>query len=91
VIVIEAGTEVSGKLVDAEGRPVPRAWVPIRGARELDGFQGFDYLTDGEGRFRIPDVGPGTFLIEPEDAAQRITIVPGTRVPELQLEVSRDD
>jgi RNA polymerase sigma factor (sigma-70 family) len=56
------GAEVTGRLVDADGKPRPRIelkmWFRTKKGRELSHVpEGIK--TDGEGRFRIPAVVPG--------------------------------
>lgn len=73
-LVIQPAGELVGRIVDADGRPHARAQVRIRGAngdrtrhREagdvVDTFYGGTEFrwTDDLGRFRLPDLAPGTY------------------------------
>ena len=70
------GSAIEGRVVDIDGSPIQSAYVSLAGTQQ-------GRRTDGEGRFRIPAVRPGTYdvevrLIGYERPARRITLDAGS-------------
>src|SRR5262249_29928538 len=55
-----AGT-ISGRIVDAQGLPLPGVAVTVSGAQGAR-----TAVSDGEGRFTVPFLTPGTYLVHAE-------------------------
>ncbi len=55
-IRLAPGVSLSGRVVDPQGRPVAGAWVDVRGSYAL---RAQSVRTDGEGRFRVPNLPKG--------------------------------
>jgi protocatechuate 3,4-dioxygenase beta subunit len=53
---LDRGYEISGRVVDAEGRPVSKKWVALTAGGSI-------VRTDDAGRFRIRGLGPGPHRI----------------------------
>ncbi|MCP3103953.1 carboxypeptidase regulatory-like domain-containing protein [Myxococcus sp. K15C18031901] len=73
-VVVEAGGSVTGRLVDAKGRPVDRGQVDVDGISAP--------ATGPDGRFRVSDVAPGEHQLiawtsKQERAVRRLTLAAG--------------
>ncbi len=56
------GVRVPGRVVDAEGTPVPWISVTTPSLPDREGQPNFVYATDKDGRFRTDDLPPGRYL-----------------------------
>ncbi|GEM_PF-6500885 len=87
VCILRPGSRVSGRLLDADGRPLPRhavlAWraeFSLRHVEEQAGAESWEVLTDGEGRYVFPHIPQGKLKVMPapdgKAGAIRILTVP---------------
>jgi protocatechuate 3,4-dioxygenase beta subunit len=62
-VVMDAGGTIAGRVVDAEGSAVEEAQVTAQAEGESRGPGGYHgaRADEGDGRFLIPDVAPGTY------------------------------
>ncbi len=56
------GVRVVGRVVDADGAPVPWISVTTPSLPNREGQPNFNYTTDKDGRFRTDDLPPGRYL-----------------------------
>jgi protocatechuate 3,4-dioxygenase beta subunit len=79
---VEAGTAVTGRVLDPSGRGASNAWIWIDGS---EGWTAFAEC-DSAGRYRIDHVSPGSSLIAtaPDLAPSEAIEVPDFRVNELE-------
>ncbi len=59
LITLPEMLEVSGRIIDADGKPIPHAMVNMNGIDNAESFYNAD--TDGDGAFKIKDVLPGKY------------------------------
>lgn len=59
-VVLVAGAEIAGRVVDPDGKPVPEAYVELS---EAHGERGDTTFADEAGAWRLPDVGSGTYVL----------------------------
>lgn len=72
----DSGVEVSGRVVDEAGKPVPGARVEL-GFRGRGGRQ-YQDVTGDDGRFRLTPVVDGTYQLQAEAPGYSETAAPGT-------------
>jgi protocatechuate 3,4-dioxygenase beta subunit len=101
-VIVHDGHSIEGVVVDADGEPMPRLMVIVQGANSdrgklrsraptVDHFYGNseDRYTDDQGRFRFPDLAPGTYLVKvrPHGAPeqQRSVTLHGEDVADLEI------
>ncbi len=88
-IVLEAGTELAGRVVDPDGRVVTGAVVMIRTeATATDPVMEVTTVTDGWGRYRFPSLPPGRewgILVRAE--ARVRTALTGVKLPQKSLDL----
>jgi hypothetical protein len=71
---LASGRLLAGRFLDADGKPMPRAWIVIDGPRASlgSGLDGNDYgadedaHTDDLGRFAFADLAPGAYTVHTE-------------------------
>lgn len=93
-VVLEPGTALEGRVVDADGAPVSDAEVRLDHSAPPPGFEleNRETTTDAEGRFRLEDLQPGepvTVLVDASGflPARAPEVVPPTEEPiEIRLE-----
>jgi len=95
-VVLRAGRRIEGRVLDAEGRPVVGQRVGLEGANEdrhrLLGVplasrppsygQEEEAYTDDLGRFRFPDLAPGTYTLSAR--------LPGGEIPPREVPLGAD-
>jgi protocatechuate 3,4-dioxygenase beta subunit len=59
-VVLAAGAEIAGSVVDQDGKPVAEAYVELA---EPNGKRGESTFSDETGAWRLPDIGRGTYAV----------------------------
>jgi hypothetical protein len=95
-ITLEPGILLEVQVLDAEGAPVPDAWVhaepeDLAFGTESPRFQSVDADTDSSGRCRLTLSKPGVYLVDEatQNAVQRVVVEPGARRVEVLLQPDR--
>ncbi len=82
-MVMEAGGQIAGTVVDTQGRPVEEARLQARSTKEpsfdSNGFS-FGMADEGEGRFVLRDVAAGTYDLEAQATGYGTASVSNVRV-----------
>jgi protocatechuate 3,4-dioxygenase beta subunit len=95
-ITLQHGILLEVQVLDAEGAPVPDAWVHAE-PEDLDlrpespRFHSVDADTDSAGRCRLTVPEPGVYLVDASpDMVQRVVVEPGARRVEVLLQPDRN-
>jgi uncharacterized GH25 family protein len=83
-VALETGFTISGRVLDDEGMPVPKATVHVNDGGmpryRTEPFWCLHGRTDEEGRFSVGGLADGVFLIRVHSVARRTSAVVGTGV-----------
>lgn len=91
-VAFAPGVEVTGRVIDENGKPVPAARVELSSSRELRLYRD---VTGDDGRFRLSPVAAGQYRLTAgaegfsETEVPKLLNVAGDPVPNLEVELDR--